>query len=132
MVEGSLFNIIDLLLGAKTINLNFIWCEGCYKKSQITKKNLFLIFLIFLFRVITAPWTLRGSWSNQGFVLIRAVLLFRLSKKNGIFVLGVVFLLSQFLPIEIKVFNKNFLYSIEDIDFLSSNLKKYIHLQFLL
>ena len=30
--------------------------------------------------------------------------------------LGVVFLLSQFSPIEIKVFNKNFLYPNEDID----------------
>ena len=40
--------------------------------------------------------------------------------------LGVVFLLSQFSPIEIKVFNKNFLYPIEDIDFLSSIFKSYV------
>ena len=32
--------------------------------------------------------------------------------------LGVVFLFSQFSPIEMRVFNKDFLYSIEDIDFL--------------
>ena len=35
------------------------------------------------------------------------------------------FLFSQFLPIEIKVFNKNFLYPIEDIDFPSSNVKSF-------
>ena len=33
------------------------------------------------------------------------------------------FLFSQFSPIEIIVFNKNFLYPIEDINFLSSNVK---------
>ena len=37
--------------------------------------------------------------------------------------LGVVFLLSQFS--QIIVFDKNFLYPIGDIDFLSSNLKRY-------
>ena len=47
-------------------------------------------------------------------------------EENGNFMLGVVFLLfSQFSPIEIKVFDKNILYPIEDIDFLSSNLKRY-------
>ena len=39
--------------------------------------------------------------------------------------LGVLFLFSQFLPVEITVFSKNFLYPIEDIDLLSSNLKRY-------
>ena len=38
---------------------------------------------------------------------------------------GGVFFFSNFSPIEIKVFNKKFSYSIEDIDFLSSNLEKY-------
>ena len=38
--------------------------------------------------------------------------------------LGVVFLLSQFLLIEKIVSNKNFLYPIEYIDFLSSNVKR--------
>ena len=42
-------------------------------------------------------------------------------KENGIFMLG--FLFSQFSPIEIIVFNKIFLYPIEDINFLSSNVK---------
>ena len=37
--------------------------------------------------------------------------------------LGVVFLFSQFSAIEITIFNKNFLYAIEEIDFLSSNVK---------
>ena len=39
--------------------------------------------------------------------------------------LGVVFLFSQFSPIEIIVFYKNF-FPIEDIDYLSSNVKKNI------
>ena len=38
------------------------------------------------------------------------------------------FLFGQFWPIEIIVFNKIFLYPIEDIDFLSSNAKRYIPL----
>ena len=38
--------------------------------------------------------------------------------------LGVVFLFSQFSPIEIIVFD-NFLYPIEDINFPSSNVKRY-------
>ena len=38
--------------------------------------------------------------------------------------LGGVFFFSNFSPIEIIVFNKKFSYSIEDIDFLSSNLEK--------
>ena len=43
--------------------------------------------------------------------------------------LGVFFLFSQFSPIEIIVFSKKFLHPIEDIDFLSSNLKKKFYLQ---
>ena len=40
--------------------------------------------------------------------------------------LGVVFFIqSIFSPIEIIVFNKSFLYPIEDIDFLSSHIKRY-------
>ena len=46
-------------------------------------------------------------------------------EENGIFMLGVVFLFSQFSPIEIITFNEKFLYPIEGIDFLSSNLKRY-------
>ena len=45
--------------------------------------------------------------------------------------LGVVFLFSQFSPIEILFFKKNFLYPIIDIDCLSSNVKKIFYLQFL-
>ena len=37
--------------------------------------------------------------------------------------LGVFFLFSQFSQIEIIIFNKVFLYPIEDIDYLSSNKK---------
>ena len=45
---------------------------------------------------------------------------------EGIFMLGVViFLFSQFSPIELLVFDKTFLYPIKNIDFLSSNLKRY-------
>ena len=40
--------------------------------------------------------------------------------------LGVFFLFSQFSPIEKIVYDKNIIYPIEDIDFLSSNEKKYI------
>ena len=40
-------------------------------------------------------------------------------KENGILMLGVLFLFSQFSPIEIIIFNKKSLYPIEDIDFLS-------------
>ena len=46
-------------------------------------------------------------------------------KENRIFMFGVVFLFSQFSLLEIIVFNKIALYPIEDIDFLSSNLKRY-------
>ena len=46
-------------------------------------------------------------------------------EENRIFMLGVVFLFSQFSPIEIIPFYKTFLFLIEDIDFLSSNLKRY-------
>ena len=42
-------------------------------------------------------------------------------KKNGIFMLGAVFLFSQFSPIEIIVFEKK-LYRIEGIDFRNSNV----------
>ena len=44
-------------------------------------------------------------------------------EENGIFMLGVIFLFSQFSPIKIIVFNK-FFYPIEDID-LSSNSKRF-------
>ena len=43
--------------------------------------------------------------------------------------LGLVFLFSQFSPIKIIVFNKIFLYPIEDINFLSSNKKKIFQLR---
>ena len=39
--------------------------------------------------------------------------------------LGVVFLFSEFSPIEIIIFNRTFLYPIEDIAVVSSNLKGY-------
>ena len=39
--------------------------------------------------------------------------------------LGEVFLFSQFSAIKISVFDKTFLCPIDDIDFLSSNLKRY-------
>ena len=44
--------------------------------------------------------------------------------------LGVVFFFffSHFSPIEIIGLNENILYPIEDIDFLSSNLKSYFNL----
>ena len=44
-------------------------------------------------------------------------------EENGIFMLVRFFLFSQFSSIEIIIFNKIFLYPIEDIDFLSSNVK---------
>ena len=50
--------------------------------EMIFIKNFkFLIFLLILFyfieflNVLTAPYTLKGSWNIQGFALIRAVLL---------------------------------------------------------
>ena len=46
-------------------------------------------------------------------------------EENGIFIIGVVFLFGQFSPIETIVFNKQFLYPIEDNEFLSSNSKSY-------
>ena len=53
-------------------------------------------------------------------------------EENGLFMLGVVFLFSQFSLIEITFYtkitfynNKNFLYPIEDIELLSSNVKRY-------
>ena len=44
-------------------------------------------------------------------------------EENGIFLLGMVFLFSQFSPIETIIFNRNFLYPLEHIDFLTSNIK---------
>ena len=57
----------------------------------------------------------------------KSLLLFRLSKKTEYLSSVWFFLFSQFSPIEIIVFNKIFLYPIEDIDFLSSNenVKRY-------
>ena len=46
--------------------------------------------------------------------------------------LRVVFLFSQFSPIEIIVNDKIFLYPIEDIDYLSSILKTIFYLRFFL
>ena len=53
-------------------------------------------------------------------------------EENVIFMLDVVSLFSQFSPIEIIVFNENFLYPIEDIDSLSSNVKRYFTSEFFL
>ena len=60
----------------------------------------------------------------SGAKLSFAFLLIQLSW-NELVILGVVFLFSQFSPMEIIVFDKTFLYPIEDIDFLSSSLKSY-------
>ena len=49
--------------------------------------------------------------------------------ENGIFMLGLIFSFSQFSPIEIIVFNKIFLYPIEDINFLSSNVERLFYLR---
>ena len=43
--------------------------------------------------------------------------------ENRLFMLGVVFLFSQFSPIETTIFDKIFLYPIDDINFLSSDEK---------
>ena len=43
---------------------------------------------------------------------------------NRTLMLGVVFLFSQFSAIDVIVFNKKFLYSNENIDFLNQNVKK--------
>ena len=75
LVEGRLFVIIYLLLGAKAITLHFIkrlWCNFL-QKCQI-KKCFFFLHLIF--HDITAPKTLKGSRNFQGLALIRAVLSF--------------------------------------------------------
>ena len=45
--------------------------------------------------------------------------------ENGIFMLGVVFLFSIRSLIKMIIVNKKLLYPIEDIDFLSSNVKRY-------
>ena len=45
---------------------------------------------------------------------------------NRTLMLGVVFLFSQFSAIDVIVFNKKFLYSNENIDFLNQNVKKNI------
>ena len=56
-------------------------------------------------------------------------LLVPIFEENGIFMLGVVFLQSIF---EIIIFDKIFLYPIEDIDFLSLILKRYFTSDFFL
>ena len=52
-------------------------------------------------------------------------LLFRFSKKTEFLCLVWFFSFSQFSPVKIIILNKKFLYLIEDIDFLSSNVKRY-------
>ena len=78
LVEGRLFVIIYLLLGAKAITFHFIKRLGCnfLQKCQI-KKSFFLSYILF-FHDITAPKTLKGSRNIQGLALIRALLSFNL------------------------------------------------------
>ena len=46
-------------------------------------------------------------------------------EENGIFMLGVVSFIQSKFADRNNSFQQNFLYPIEDIDFLSSNLKRY-------
>ena len=46
-------------------------------------------------------------------------------EENGIFMLGVVFFIQSIFADRNNSFRQNFLYPIEDIDFLSSNVKRY-------
>ena len=64
-----------------------------------------------------------GYFSDAGYILHMQGMFrfFPTFEENGMFMLGMGFLFSQFSPIEIIVFDKNCLYSIEDIDFLGSN-----------
>ena len=50
-------------------------------------------------------------------------------EENGIFMLGVVFFIQSIFTDPNNNFHQKFLFSIEDIDFLSSNAKKIFHLQ---
>ena len=47
-------------------------------------------------------------------------------EENGIFMLGVFFFIQSIFVDRIDNFQQKFLYTIEDIDFLSSNLKRYL------
>ena len=64
LVEGSLFAIIDLLLGAKFIALYLIWRVGddFHKKSQIKKIYSFIFFTFNFFHVNTAVKLKHVSW----------------------------------------------------------------------
>ena len=64
LVEGSLYNFIDFLLGAKSLTMYFI-CVGDDFHKEI---STFIIFNI------TAPQILTGNQNIQGFTLIQAVL----------------------------------------------------------
>ena len=80
MVERRLFAIIDLLQGAKSIVLSFVWRVGGWfsqkKKHSNFRKKIFILFFLtsnFLMLLLLHK-TLKGSRNNQGFALIRVVL----------------------------------------------------------
>ena len=54
--------------------------------------------------------------------MLHLVVLF---EENGIFMLGVVFFILSIFTDRNNNFQQKFLFSIEDMDFLSSNLKRY-------
>ena len=95
LVERSLFAIIDLLQGAKSILWYFIWFVGgwfSYKISIFRKKISFCFITFNFLMLLLLHKTLKGSRNFQGFALIRSVFLFRLLiRNNGIFVLGLGF-----------------------------------------
>ena len=55
------------------------WWMFLKKKFQTLEKKISFNLSTFIFFVVTAPITSKGSRNIQGFALIRAVLLFRLS-----------------------------------------------------
>ena len=58
LIQGSLYAIIDLLQGAKSILLYFIWRVGGIifkKKIQILEKKIFILFYLIFLIVITIP-----------------------------------------------------------------------------
>ena len=95
LVERSLFAIIDLLQGAKSILWYLIWFVGgwfSYKVSNSRKKISFCLITFNFLMLLLLHKTLKSSRNFQGFPLIRAVFLFRLLiRNNGIFVLGLGF-----------------------------------------
>ena len=124
------FKIVFIRAPAKKTMIK-MWSYGDMNVSNIANLVWWNFQIILTHRVCGKLILLRNNFKwNWGeliertFALLSAIIVATF-EENVIFMLGVVFLFSQFSPIEIIISNKKFQNPIEDIDFLSSNVKRY-------